>query len=308
MQVQFDQLATFLAVLEEGTFDAAARRLQVTPSAVSQRIKALEVGAGRVLLQRTKPAQPTESGRILARLARQTTLLTEEAAVELGGAGPDRSATSEIPIVINADSLATWALPPLARLATEHGLRFDIHREDEQHSVDLLRAGTVMAAVTGVAEPVQGCGVRRLGRMRYLLVASQEYAERWLPGGLTVDNLAHAPVLAFDHKDDLQDRYPPPSQPAPAAAAAALSALVGRVRPGRHAVDGLGPAAGARRPAAARRRGGDHAGAGRPRRRIAVLAAVAAALAGPGSGQRGDHRSGLGGVAVTAGWPRGTHR
>ncbi len=207
MQVQFDQLTTFLAVLEEGTFDAAARRLQVTPSAVSQRIKALEVGTGRVLLQRTKPAQPTESGRVLARLARQTTLLTEEAAVELGGAGSDRAATSEIPIVVNADSLATWALPPLARLATEHGLRFDIHREDEQHSVELLRAGTVMAAVTAVAEPVQGCGVRRLGRMRYLLVASQAYAEHWLPGGLTVDNLAHAPVLAFDHKDDLQDRY-----------------------------------------------------------------------------------------------------
>jgi len=208
MQVQFDQLATFLAVLEEGTFDAAARRLQVTPSAVSQRIKALEIGAGRVLLQRTKPVQPTESGRILARLARQTTLLAEEAATELGDtAGADSASTSEIPIVINADSLATWALPPLARLATEHGLRFDIHREDEQHSVELLRAGSAMAAVTAVAEPVQGCSVRRLGRMRYLLVADPGYAERWLPDGLTVDDLARAPVLAFDHRDDLQDRY-----------------------------------------------------------------------------------------------------
>lgn len=208
MQVQFDQLATFLAVLEEGTFDAAARRLQVTPSAVSQRIKALEVGTGRVLLLRSKPVRPTESGEVLARLARQTALLTEEAVAELGGpSDPGQVQSAEIPIVINADSLATWALPPLARLADQHGLRFDIHREDEQHSVELLRAGSVMAAVTAVAEPVQGCSVRRLGRLRYLLVASPGFAERWLPGGLTVENLARAPMLAFDHKDDLQRRY-----------------------------------------------------------------------------------------------------
>src|SRR5690606_32321881 len=149
----------------------------------------------------------TESGLVLARLARQTSQLTAEAAAELGAAGPDRPTAGEIPIVINADSLATWALPPLARSAREDGIRFDIRREDEQHSVELLRAGTVMAAVTAVAEPVQGCSVRRLGRMRYLLTAAPEYAERWLPGGLTVENLARAPVLAFDHRDDLQDRY-----------------------------------------------------------------------------------------------------
>lgn len=208
MQVQLDQLTTFLAVVDTGTFDGAARTLQITPSAVSQRIKALEVGVGRVLLQRTKPVQPTESGQILARLARQTTLLASEAAAELGGSmASSETPTSEIPIVINADSLATWALPPLARLAEDGGIRFDVHREDEQHSVDLLRAGTVMAAVTAIAEPVQGCSVRRLGRMRYLLVTSPGYAERWLPGGLTVDNLALAPMLAFDHKDDLQNRY-----------------------------------------------------------------------------------------------------
>ena len=43
-----DQLAALAAVIEFGSFDAAAERLHVTPSAVSQRIKALEqrVGSG----------------------------------------------------------------------------------------------------------------------------------------------------------------------------------------------------------------------------------------------------------------------
>ncbi|MFD1214953.1 LysR family transcriptional regulator, partial [Arthrobacter sp. GCM10027362] len=61
-EFQLDHLATFAAVVEHGTFDAAARRLHVTPSAVSQRIKAMEQAAGRVLLQRTAPVQPTAAG------------------------------------------------------------------------------------------------------------------------------------------------------------------------------------------------------------------------------------------------------
>ncbi|OZB79478.1 MAG: hypothetical protein B7X41_19390, partial [Microbacterium sp. 14-71-5] len=38
MQVDPESARTVAAVLDEGSFDAAARRLLVTPSAVSQRI------------------------------------------------------------------------------------------------------------------------------------------------------------------------------------------------------------------------------------------------------------------------------
>ena len=41
-----DQLAAFAAVVEQGSFDAAAALLHVTPSAISQRIKALEAQLG----------------------------------------------------------------------------------------------------------------------------------------------------------------------------------------------------------------------------------------------------------------------
>ena len=44
-----------------------------------------------------------------------------------------------LPIAVNADSLATWVLPALAPLAGE--VRFDLHREDEEHTAALLRAG-----------------------------------------------------------------------------------------------------------------------------------------------------------------------
>ena len=73
-----DQVRTLLAVVDEGTFDAAAAALHVTPSAISQRVKALEQRTGRVLLLRTKPVRPTESGEVLVRLARQVARLEHE--------------------------------------------------------------------------------------------------------------------------------------------------------------------------------------------------------------------------------------
>ena len=59
MEASLDQLRTLAAVVDEGTFDAASAALGVTPSAVSQRIKALETSVGRVLITRTKPAHRT---------------------------------------------------------------------------------------------------------------------------------------------------------------------------------------------------------------------------------------------------------
>ena len=46
-----DQLATLEAIAETGTFEAAAARLGISPSAASQRIRALESALGRILIQ-----------------------------------------------------------------------------------------------------------------------------------------------------------------------------------------------------------------------------------------------------------------
>jgi LysR family transcriptional regulator (chromosome initiation inhibitor) len=56
MRFDPDHLETLVAITEEGTFEAAARRLHVTPSAISQRVRALERTAGQVLVRRTAPA------------------------------------------------------------------------------------------------------------------------------------------------------------------------------------------------------------------------------------------------------------
>ena len=78
MDLPAGQLATLLAIAEHGTFDAAARALTITPSAVSQRVRALETAVGQVVVQRTTPCRPTAAGEVLLRLARQYRLLGEE--------------------------------------------------------------------------------------------------------------------------------------------------------------------------------------------------------------------------------------
>lgn len=205
MDLQTDQLRTLVAVIDQGTLDAAARVLNLTPSAVSQRLKALESSVGQVLLRRTKPVQPTAPGEVVLRLARQMILLADDAGAAL--AGTESAGISSCSIVINGDSLNTWALAALARVDPEQRICFEVHRADEALSVELLRNGTVMAAVTSVSVPVQGCTVRRIGTMRYRPMSSPEFASRWFPDGPTVDALAAAPMVTFDRDDALQDRY-----------------------------------------------------------------------------------------------------
>src|SRR3712207_8455521 len=79
MDVDLAQLRTLVAVIDEGSLEAAARRLHVTPSAVSQRLRALEVATGRVLVQRGRPATVTAAGEPVLRLARQVGLLVADA-------------------------------------------------------------------------------------------------------------------------------------------------------------------------------------------------------------------------------------
>ena len=199
-ELQLDHLSTLIAVIEEGTFEAASQRLHVTASAVSQRIKAMEQSAGQVLVQRTNPIAPTEAGSRLLRYAQQLQLLRHDLEANLGSAS-----TPSLAIAVNADSLATWLLPALATAQDATGAVFDIYREDQEHTASLLRAGTVMAAVTAEKRPVQGCSASPLGVMRYRAVATPQFRDRWLGGDLAA--LDDAPMVDFDRKDDLQQSF-----------------------------------------------------------------------------------------------------
>ncbi len=200
--MQSDQLRALLAIVDAGTFEAAARSLHVTASAVSQRIKALESAVGRPVLRRTVPCTPTDAGQVLVRMARQLTVLEADALAELEPAG---DGTVDLAVAINADSLATWFAPVLARVSAWGDVTLRLHVEDQDHSAALLRSGEVIGAVTSDPVAVQGCAIRPLGSMRYLPMAAPALRGTYRRAGRI--DWARLPVVRFNDKDDLQHAF-----------------------------------------------------------------------------------------------------
>jgi LysR family transcriptional regulator, chromosome initiation inhibitor len=191
------QLDALVAIAEHGSFEAAARELHITPSAVSQRVRALEAMAGQVLVSRGAPCRPTPHGERLVRLGRQTRLLYEEASAALGAV-----TTVELPVAVNADSLATWFRDVLATAAGWDDTAIRLQVEDQAYSQQLLRSGDVLAAVTSDPEAVQGCSVEPLGALHYVPAAAAAFAGRWRRG--SAPDWAAMPTVVFGAKDDLQ--------------------------------------------------------------------------------------------------------
>lgn len=199
--MQFDphHLNALSAVLRLGSFEAAAAELRVTPSAISQRIKALEDRVGSSLINRGQPCTGTPPGLRLAKHAEDVGLLETQLSRELaleGTAGPTR-----LRIAVNADSLATWFVPALASV---RDLLFELETDDQDHSADWLKRGEVSAAVCAGGKPVTGCDAVALGAMRYIATASPGFMARWFADGVTPDALARAPCLTYNAKDALQ--------------------------------------------------------------------------------------------------------
>jgi LysR family transcriptional regulator (chromosome initiation inhibitor) len=201
MTPQPAQLAALAAVADFGTFEAAARHLHVTPSAVSQRVRALESAAGQVLVRRATPCTVTDAGRTLLQLARQTQLLYDEAARSLSD---DPAQPVTLPLAVNGDSLSTWFHEVLGDAAGWDGVALRLHVEDEDYSADLLRSGDALAAVTSDPTPVQGCTVEPLGVLRYVPACAPTFLERWRRGRTVA--WGEMPVVVFNAKDDLQHR------------------------------------------------------------------------------------------------------
>lgn len=201
MQLDPAQLAALTAILRFGSFDAAAHALAVTPSAISQRLKALEEKVGATLVLRAQPCTATPLGARLAKHAQDVALLEAQA---LGRSHSEKQAQPLLTLAVPADSLATWLIPALAAV---DGLLFDLRIDDQDNTEEWLRSGSVSAAVTAKAQAAPGCDVYALGQHRYIATASPAFMQRYFPAGVTAKTLATAPILTFSPKDQLQNRW-----------------------------------------------------------------------------------------------------
>lgn len=205
--LDYSLLAALATVVQEGSFERAARALHLTPSAVSQRVRLLEERIGCTLVVRGTPCRATEMGQRLCRHVDRVQLLEHELRSALPALDPQGLSRVRLPIAVNADSLATWFAPALTAFEAEPSVLIDVTVDHEGHTTEWLRSGAVLAAVTAVAEPAIGCNSRPLGAMRYRAVASPSFVARYFSRGVDADSLAQAPSLLFSSKDDLQARW-----------------------------------------------------------------------------------------------------
>ncbi|WP_435171100.1 LysR family transcriptional regulator ArgP [Falsirhodobacter sp. 1013] len=197
-----------MLVVQTGSFEAAATALGVTPSAVSQRVRGLEDRLGVILVERGSPCIATDEGAWLCRHMEHVGMLEDRLIDHFPQARlQNRAVPVTLRIATNADSLATWFLPAIASFAKNGGVLLDIAVDDEEHTAEWLRRGRVMAAVTALGKPVQGCQVKTLGMLRYSAAASPDYVRRHFPKGVTAQALATAPALTFNQKDRLQQQW-----------------------------------------------------------------------------------------------------
>ena len=203
----YSSLFALAAVVREGSFERAARSLHVTPSAVSQRIRLLEERVGCALVTRSHPCEATETGRRLCQHADRVRLLEHELHDELPSFMPTDAGQVNIPVAVNADSLATWFVPATISFSLSAPVLMQLAVDDEGHTAQWLRSGKVLAAVTSEEQPATGCNSKPLGAMRYVAAASPAFVHRYFPNGLNTKSLAAAPSLAFNDKDQLQQRW-----------------------------------------------------------------------------------------------------
>lgn len=196
-------LAALDAIVGLGSFERAALALSISQPAVSHRLRALEESVGALLVIRSQPPQATEQGQRLIAHYRQVRVL--EAALQ-----PAPGTLAELPqlaIAVNADSAATWLPEALAPLLTPPSCLIDVRIDDQDHTLRQLREGRVVACVTSAMEAVAGTDLTPLGIMRYHCVATPGFARRWMPDGLTVEAVSHAPALIYNQRDAMHDNY-----------------------------------------------------------------------------------------------------
>ncbi|HEY3539246.1 MAG TPA: LysR family transcriptional regulator ArgP [Trinickia sp.] len=203
-------LNALAAVVRHGSFERAANELNVTPSAVSQRVKLLEERIGSILVKRGQPCVATPSGALLCRHTERVRLLEAELSGRMPlmpGGGALAQAWPTLRVAVNDDSVGTWFVDAVAAFCVERETLLDLVIDDQDHTAQRIRDGSVQGAVTTQASPVQGCRSTRLGTMRYLAVCTPPFFARYFASGVDRDALRRAPCVVFNAKDALQARF-----------------------------------------------------------------------------------------------------
>ena len=198
-QLDYRSLAVLDAVAASGSFEKAALQLGMTQSAVSQRIKALEDAAGRLLVVRGAPSAPTGLGQRLVLHYRHVKLMEAALDIDLG----HEVSLPQLSLAVDPDSLASWFGQALPALLAPPRCQLDVQLADSAHALRLVREGAAFGCVAGNDEgddAAPGTTASALGLMRYVCVATPVFAGHWFGDGFSRDAVALAPAVVSERK------------------------------------------------------------------------------------------------------------
>lgn len=190
-------------VQEFQSFEAAAKKLHITQSAVSQRIKGLETYYGEPVLIRTLPYRPTELGNHLIGHFKRICLLEEELEKQID----TTMITPRISIALNRDSLETWFLDLVEETDIFRNIVLEVIADDQELLLDYLKHGLVSACLSTSEKEIIGGKAHFLGNMEYVLAASPAFVKKYFSTGTPKECLRNAPAIKFDQNDKLHERY-----------------------------------------------------------------------------------------------------
>jgi len=191
------QLETFAVVVELRNFGAAAKTLNVTRGAVSQRIIALEEALGTPLLVRDGNV-PTPAGEALLRHIQALKLMEGDTLKQIKpGTGRTR-----IAIAVNADSLATWFEAVACAIAKESCL-LELIVDDQDFTLPALTRGEAIGCVSTASRAPTGFVAEAIGAMEYECVATPSFCQARFPHGLNLHDILAAPAVLFNRKDGI---------------------------------------------------------------------------------------------------------
>ncbi|MGE6606384.1 HTH-type transcriptional regulator ArgP [Halomonas sp. NPDC076908] len=193
-----------IEVVASGSFERAARKLNITTSAVSQRVRALEVEMGMSLLIRDRPCRPTEEGKKLIRHLKNIEYLNNEFMNEFIDVKKNKLRFS---IAVNNDSLSNWLMPVLAEYLQSGEVMLDVYIDDQDYTHLALESGLTIMAVTSKEKTFNSCKSVCLGKLRYKLACSSTFYKKWFKNGVNFTSLKNSPLLVFCEKDRLQEDF-----------------------------------------------------------------------------------------------------
>lgn len=199
--LDYKLIEAFSAVVETGSFEKAASFLNLTQSAISQRVKLLEEQTGQILLIRSSPPKPSTPGINFLTHYRKVVLLEKD--LHSIQANFQSDSFSKISLAINADTIGTWLLQIILPYLQQNDILLDLKSDDQDQTHNLLKNGEVMACVASHDKAIQGCKCTHLGTVTYGLYCSKTFHERWFKGGFTEDAASISPALYFNIKDRL---------------------------------------------------------------------------------------------------------